>query len=358
MIIAEICNYAADYSGNFLASLRSMEEYARSMDNNNKIICVFPISARGKDWVGELQENHKVFFLEGGILKSNIQLLRWCNQYHVDIIHVHFYGLITGCFVGWFSRTMVVHHFHNTWSQPNLVKNAILRIVSSSARSLVGCSKAVFDTLIDAGFSHKKTTFITNCIDFSRLDLVKENNPYHNSKNNILILGTDFYRKGVNFALNAIEPIADELDIQLNVISHCVDETMELIIEEMGYMPKWVNVIHPVENIGDYYRASALFLSPSLAEGLCYAVPEALYCHCMTLKTNIPSLTYGLVNEDQITLTGIEELRNRIIGVMKSDNDVISERINSLRSQVIDYYNVAKWGREVYTLYKDLFDSK
>lgn len=357
MVVAEVCNYAPDYGGNFLASLMSMERFAKKESNKNEVIYVFPHSAKDKEWVTKLQIDHRVFFIPNGKVKGGLFLLRLCYKVKIDILHLHFYGLSTGLLAGCFSKASVVHHFHNTWDGQNRFKTLLLRCFSFPTKKLVGCSKAVYDTLVKAGFSKNKTTYITNCIDFSRLDSIKVETPYHNNKNNILILGSDFYRKGVDNALKALEGIQDKYPIQLNIISHHVDDTKGLVKIALGIdtMPDWVSVLEPVENIGDLYRASTIFLSPSLAEGLCYAVPEALYCGCMVLKNDIPSLTYDLEGESMITLDSLTELRSRIETFFEHKTKYI-DKIGSLRVQVKEKYDIDKWGKAVFSLYKEILD--
>ncbi len=353
MIIAEVCNYAPDYAGNFMVSLKSLEKAALEQDESNEMIYVFPSSAREKKWVFDLKNKNKVFFISDGRIKGNLELLKICKDNHVDIIHTHFYGLITGCLVGWFTKTKVVHHFHNTWDKQSLFKHYLSLFLSTSVDKLVGCSKAVFDTLMDAGFPSKKASYITNRIDFNRLDMSNNPNPFSNEKNNILILGTDFYRKGVDCALNAIKPIAEKYNLCLQIVTHTHQETKDLVEKVMGKLPQWVNICNPTETIGDYYRASKIFLSPSEAEGFCYAVHEAIYCNCMVLKTDIPAMTYGLQHEDVITLSKREELGMRIIDFMENENSYKRE-ISFLKEQVVAEYGIEKWGREMFEEYNNL----
>ena len=137
--------------------------------------------------------------------------------------------------------------------------------------------------------------YITNCIDFQRLDQ-KGDMPLtiNTDNNNLLILGTDFFRKGVDIALKAIEPIADKHNICLQIVSHYPEITEQKVKESLGYQPSWVAVLLTTELVGDNYRQSQLFLSPSRNEGLSYAIPEAIYCGCLPIKSDIPSLTYNL----------------------------------------------------------------
>ena len=37
MIIAEVCNYAPDYAGNFMVSLKSLEKAALEQDESNEM---------------------------------------------------------------------------------------------------------------------------------------------------------------------------------------------------------------------------------------------------------------------------------------------------------------------------------
>lgn len=355
MIIAEVCKYAPNYKGNFISSLECLEKYARQSNIQNEIIYVFPQGAEEKEWIKELKETHKVFFLPTGRIKENLTLLKLCRHHKIDIMHVHFYGIISTFLVGWFCKTKVINHFHNTLDNLNIAKAFILRLLSIPSKRFIGCSKAVYNTLIDNKFSKIKCSYITNCIDFSRFDTIFNDRPFPNNKNNLVILGTDFYRKGVDAALKSIEPIHTEYDLCLQIVTHNKQKTKELVEDVLGYSPDWVNYALTTEHIGDYYRNCVCFLSPSLAEGLCYAIPEALYCNCMVIKTNIPAMTYDLTGEEFITINSQEELQQRIEEVFNMDNNEKSLLIESLKEQVCKKYNINIWGKQVFALYEKVY---
>ena len=356
MIIAELCNYAAGYGGNFMASLKSMERAAKADDPNNEVIYIFPQSAKGKEWTSVLQEQHKVFFLSGGRIQDNIDLVKWCKHECVDVLHVHFYGITTFFIVGWLSKTIIVHHYHNTIVNPNSFKQSLLKLLSCRVDQFVGCSKTVSDSLVEAGYNKVKCSFITNRIDFSRFDAVHNPHPFNENQRNLLILGTDFYRKGVDIAIKAIEPIAAKYNICLHIITHSPDDTKDHVLDVMGSFPEWVHLLSPTEFIGDYYRASDIFLSPSREEGFCYAIHEALYCGCMAFKSDLPAMNYGLDGEDFITLK--DDLCQRIEMVLSMDKEELERRINDLRTQVIARFGIDEWGEEVFSLYKNVLYSK
>jgi len=357
MIIAEVCKYAPEYGGNFLSSLRSAERHIKELSKDSEVIYIFPQDAANKAWINDLEDN-RVLFLPQGNLKSNFQLTKWCKQYRIDIMHVHFYGVVSTFLVGMLCKTKVINHFHNTLIPDSPMKSMLRRWLSRWSDKLVGCSKAVYDTLISGGYSLKKCSYITNCIDFSRLDQIGNTSPFDTTRTNLLILGTDFYRKGVDTTLKAVEPIATKYDICLHIVTNNETDTRNKVIEVMGEIPAWVEITPATETIGDYYRASKIFLSPSLNEGLCYAIPEALYCNCMVLKTDLPSMCYGLDNEAFITLEDGEDLGKRIESVLMMDDDERSQLITHLREQVIAKFSLDKWGSDVAKMYVDTMNDK
>ncbi len=80
MIIAEVCNYAPDYAGNYMVSLKSLEKAALEQDESNEMIYVFPSSAREKKWVFDLKNKNKVFFISDGRIKGLFNLKQLFKQ--------------------------------------------------------------------------------------------------------------------------------------------------------------------------------------------------------------------------------------------------------------------------------------
>jgi len=354
MVIAEYCNYAANYAGNFIKSLQSMESYMKEKDPNNQIIYILPSFAATLPWAIELSRSNLVIFIpESGRIKTNFKLISYCKEYNIDILHSHFHGLSSVFLIGWLTKTKVIAHFHNTIDQIGLGKKLLYKILGIKVSHFLGCAKSVYDTLITAGFNKSKTSYITNCIDFQRLDQIGVTPITTNTdKNNLLILGTDFYRKGVDTALKAIEPIADKHNICLQIVSHYPEITKQEVKKCLGHQPSWVTVLPTTEYIGDYYKQSELFLSPSRNEGLSYAVPEAIYCGCLPIKSDIPSLTYQLNEENILSIYSTpENLCERIISLLNMSNTEKQKIVSDLKSQVVKKYSIERWGKEMGEVY-------
>ena len=337
-----------------------MESYMKEKDPNNQIIYILPSFAATLPWAIELSRSNQVIFIpESGRIKTNFKLINYCKKYNIDILHSHFHGLSSVFLIGWLTKTKVIAHFHNTIDQISLGKKILYKILGIKVCRFLGCAKSVYDTLIAAGFKKSKTSFITNCIDFQRLDkkgatllAINTNN------NNLLILGTDFFRKGVDIALKAIEPISDQHKICLMIVSHYPEITQQKVKECLSYQPSWVTVLPTTEYIGDYYRQAQVFLSPSRNEGLSYAIPEAIYCGCLPIKSDIPSLTYNLEDERSLSICSTpDNLRERIISFLNLSDSEKQKKVLELKTQVVKKYSVERWGKEMGDKYLSLQDS-
>lgn len=133
-------------------------------------------------------------------------------------------------------------------------------------------------------FGKEKTHLLTNAIDFDRLQLFSDNN----TSNQVLIFGTDFYRKGVDLAIKAILKLDDSSNLNLLVVTHTPEKTIQLIKSEIGYLPNFVTVTKPTQNVASLYNQSFLFLSPSRSEAFGYANIEAAYCGCQVIAIDVP----------------------------------------------------------------------
>lgn len=255
--VAQLCNFLADYGGNFIESLRSIETAAAKDGTPYEAIFILPEGRPDLDWIKELQRNHKVYFIS---CKSKIAIAcavyAICRKEKVDIVHSHFFGCVELSLVRMLTKAKTVYHTHNPYAKKtNILKESLRKFIQSvSVDKFISCSKATMDTLIAGGIPAEKCTYVTNRIDFSRFDASGNRHPFNLTKTNLLIFGTHFIRKGCDLALKAIEPIAKKYNIVLNIVSHHSEQTKAEVKETLGYEPEWVEYPPTTENIGDYYK--------------------------------------------------------------------------------------------------------
>lgn len=358
MKVAQACYLLGDYGGNFIRSLMSINAAATRSEVPMETIFILPEGRPDLEWIIELQRHYKVYFIS---VKSFFTMARdiymICRKEKIDILHAHFFEQYALAFVGVFSRTKVVNHYHFCYKRsPNKLKQQIhLLTIRLAIDKFVGCSKASMDSIIEGGVPRKMCTYIANRIDFSRLDLSKNPQPFDADKNNFLIFGTLFHIKGCDLALKAIEPIAEKYNISLHIVSHNIDSLKADVKQTLGYEPQWVKYPLTTECIGDYYRNATVFLSPSREEGFCTSIDEAVYCGCPVIKSDIESMVHGLDGEDfiRVPLT-VEALRDKIVEVLEMEPERRKAMTESFRKQVIEKFDISIWGEEVLQVYKDV----
>lgn len=356
--VAQACNLLSDYSGNFICSLKSIEFAARNNNVQLETIYILPKGRADLEWIIELQHQYKVYFITvKPFFAAAKEIYKICRQENVDVLHAHYFDQYPLALAGMFTHTKIVDHYHFFYTRsPSRWKQVVhLLTIRLAIDKLVGCSQASRDSLISGGVPAKMCTYITNRIDFSRLDMSKEVQPFDATKNNLLIFGTFFYTKGCDLALKAIEPIAEKYNIVLNIVSHNLEGLMADVEHTLGYEPAWVKYIKPTECVGDYYRNAQIFLSPSRNEGFCTSIDEAAYCGCPVIKSNIESMVHGFDGEDfiRVPLT-VEALRDKIVEVLEMEPERRKAMTESFRNQVIEKFDISIWGEEVLQVYNDV----
>ena len=139
-----ICNYAAKYSGNFIASLSQL---ARMVGDKN-VVYLFPTKAKGMDWINILSDHCNSMYFCDFKYKS---LRTMCKQIACDIgngnviVHTHFVEdtLLLGVKA---SFKKIICHYHMTVPDTTLFRGKVKRIIRQifyHNMVIVGVSDAV-----------------------------------------------------------------------------------------------------------------------------------------------------------------------------------------------------------------------
>lgn len=275
--VLHICDYAAAYRGNFIDSIESLEEYHDNVEN----FYLFPFYAKGtpaQKWIDEMNRNrNRAFYQERNFLKNFFLLSRIIKKNKINRIVRHFSDpkidiLIKLLFKG----EHVIRFFHCTFS---IEKNPLLHNFKKfiwRKNKLVGVSDSITDDI-----RHAYPTFssyaIANAIHFDRLDVQE---PFEKSDGvPLLIMGWDYMRKGVDLAIKACLPLQKKYNITLQIIGgKSEDKIKELARSIAGEDTNWIRYLPSINNVGTYFRANSIFLSPSRREAFGYANIEAVYC--------------------------------------------------------------------------------
>jgi glycosyltransferase involved in cell wall biosynthesis len=376
IVVCEFANYAPPFAGNFIASLFNLENELKKQNSNNKMLYIFYESAKKYEWAKEMISNDKeIFFLRNKKISVLFQLTKILRNNNVNILHLHFVSVIPFiailiCLRMICPKTKVIIHFHNTLTglsgetiKFNTIKSKLKRYLYKTISKLnvvtkfCGVGKAVFDDLIVNGIDRKKCMFIDNGIVFSRLDGKSENGKEiydMKDKKVLMIIGTHFYRKGVDIAINAVKDIAKKHNIVLMIV--CIDGSAvsQEIKKILTYIPDWIIIVQVREDIDFYFKMSDIYLTPSREEGFSYAMLESIYCGTPYIRSNLPAMDRNIHYENIIPINDVVALQKSIEFVLAQDIESKRQILKEQKEFVLSLWNIDTWSSKVIDMYLDI----
>ena len=207
MNILQVCAYAAEYEGNFMKSLYSLEQNLNDLGHN--VFYAFPENAKDKLWCVELQKRTKVFFLPLRMARikprTYLQIRQIIRINDIKIVHSHFELYDIPCNIMSKKDVKVFWHLHDPISKSEQISRNILNklqysIFSKNVR-LLAVSDFYKKIVIDFGFNKNNTATVLNGIDLYRITYPYKTNAY---KYDFLTFGWDFERKGSDVIFSAL----------------------------------------------------------------------------------------------------------------------------------------------------------
>lgn len=345
-----VCNFSANYGGNFLASLYSLAIELKAKKKN--VLFIFPLTARNKNW--EIDLSH-----------FNIA---YCNLYSRDLTRV------VRTFVSPSDRAIIHLHFTRAFSLPMSLKHYIhnhgffvihehmminsrfkrklkgllLRILGPHNSIYIGVSPAVYQQLCQE-VGEEKSRLIINAIDTERLHVQKEHN-----NNNILIFGLDYKGKGVDLAISALLHSQLSAIVRLQIVSNNIKKTTNQIISQFGFVPSFVRIIPTSTNVSRLYNNCFLFLSPSRSESFSYAVVEAAYSGDKVIASDIAGQN-TLKNIPGIKWFESENVRQLQQAIEEEYTFHIQTKtvpLEKTQNYIREHYSLKKWVHEILSIYE------
>lgn len=362
--VLHVMNYGASYRGNFIESLENLDENLQKEGYKNiYLFCEIAGKNDASVWIKEMHDRGHVTEFLTSSAKENVALIkRMISEHSVKLVHTHFITMeqfldIRNAVP---KNIPVVMHMHNHSVQGNFIKEFLRRRIYKRCIFLA-CSNSVFES-VKRDYPGNEKYEIDNGVNFSRLDSFADVTPeeYGISEDSakLLIFGFDFYRKGVDLALKAVNELRKggknyTLMISLSTNFEYVEEQIKLIL---GEMPDWVKVIKARNDVATLYNYADIFLSPSREEGLPYSVIEAGYSKCSVVLSNISAqahlkLKYGywFKSED------VADLKEKILLAEKEHADKLAN-LDSVHDYMRQNYALSKWSEQVISLYKKILE--
>jgi glycosyltransferase involved in cell wall biosynthesis len=346
-VVLQVCDYAAVYRGNFIESLESLEAYHSNIQN----IYLFPPRAKNTDaekWISEMNKQQEVAYIqEKNYLRKILQFCKIVRKHKVDYIIRHFSDLRIDLVIKlFFSSKKVIRFFHGGYKGGNLLKHRIKKFLWKHNR-MVGVSDAIAKE-VQRAFPGFSVVSIVNAIQFSRLE---EREPVTKPEGiSVLMMGWDYHRKGVDLAIKAVQSLQEKYPITLQIIGGINEEAVKALVRQItGGEPAWIRYLPATNNVGTYYYANDIFLSPSRREAFGYANIEAAYCKNSIVLSKVDGQAelqiegaYWFESEN------LEEFRNCLEAAILDlkTPEKIAQR-EQVRQQVQQKYSLYTWSKKV-----------
>jgi glycosyltransferase involved in cell wall biosynthesis len=365
-IVLHAAQYAAPYEGNFIKSLKRLEEDLCA-EGATMAYCL-PRQAEGQPWFPEFRQLHKVYTVDpwdAAGVREMLDVLR------PSIVHCHFegYDVTVSKAIGLIDEysPKVVWHLHD-WFR--YVKNPLKAIymrwcffrhycLNANGVSVIGvCDEIVrfvsrFKQMGGTNFYRKQT--ILNGIDLNRVERPNVNATPHNPFT-FLTFGGRNVQKRVDIVFMAFREIFKRnADASYRLLITEGTDTRETI-EKLcgGVMPRWCQLIKQTDNINAVFAMADCFISAAEYETFSYAVCEASIYGLPVIQSNIPGTKWNNANPSTFLFSpgSVGELLaqiERVAGVFRSLPDArCRSRQNNLK------YSLVHWSKEIIQFYQSL----
>lgn len=351
MTVLQICAFGAPSPGNFISSLTSLEQTLS--EEGIQTIYAFAETAKGRPWCEELCKRAKVYFLpvsHARILPKTYQIVRQIYQENqIDIVHSHFelYDIPATAMAP--KNTKVFWHLHDPigYNKSIKISRRILAKLQygffSRRATLLSVSLEHAEHAAKLGFDRKHIHYVPNGINTARIQTAfSESKP-----NNFLMFGWEVIRKGVDLIVTAdSDGTLPPCKIQIIGQAACQQYLQDHPTEHISFSK-------PVNDINALYRSSKAFLHVSRAEGLSYALLEAVYAGLPVICSDIPE------NQVAREFSGIFWVKSENVGDIKKQIQTICDLASPVseseyqenKAIIQRKYSLDAWKKRIVELY-------
>ena len=354
MTVLQVCAFAAEYPGNFIATLVKLE--TELSQKGFKTIYAFPERASQMAWCKELAEQTKVYFLpeaHARIMPQTYKMFRDIYRENtIDIVHTHFELYDVPATIVAPSNTRVFWHLHDPigdgFEKAGFARRLLTKIqygYVGKRATLLTVSQKHGDFAASIGFPQRQIVYFPNGINterIKRVDFKKDIEEKH-----FLMLGWDVYRKGVDVLVNAL-PLLNRRDFSVCVVG--MDKCEKYLKQNSR---EAVIFLHPVTDINVLFERSQAFLHISRSEGQSYALLEAIYAGLPVICSDIPENSFAKqfknlywVNVgDSLCLAEMMEF------LLAKAEPVDESAVAGNRKLIDENYSIHAWVRRTVSLY-------
>jgi glycosyltransferase involved in cell wall biosynthesis len=357
--------FNSPYGGSFFQSLLMLEQ--KLNQDHTDMVYLFHTDTSHYNWIQDLiEQGKKVYFLSGNFSKDIFYIRDLLVKHDIKYIHAHFAGLkylflLNVASKLYSKQTFIVRHLRNH-DKPRGFFGESLRKMLNKVDLYIGCSESVaIEYKKNFKIEDGKITHVTNAINFNRLNkfdnLQRADYKIGAETKVFLLFGFDYYRKGVDVVLEAMDRLVKEdHDVCLLLsLSTNKDVIESRITDRFSKIPDWLKILSPREDIASYYLLSNYFISASREEGFCNALVESAYCERPIISSDIPGQgSLNIPHTYKFTSENVSELKDAMIALMSLPEAQKKQIVAEQKEYVIKNFDLDTWAEQITDVYRNL----
>jgi len=365
--LVHLAGYTGPYAGSFIPMLCSILGAARERGWATEAVFVEPV--RGRGWLEEL-DRHGLSY-RFAQTDSRTALSREIRSLVLErgertILHTHFTTFDVAAATAKADRRPLVYWHIHSRAQPELrvrIRNAIkYAIIGRSVQRILCVAPDIAAAVRRRGGGSSKVTFWPNAMDLDRFPLVGASERRHaraalglpSEARVITHFGWDWARKGGDLYLEAVALLVSRRLADFVAVTVGGGDMARGLSARLG-LDEVVRVLEPTDNVQLLYAAADMFVTPSRAEGMPFAMLEALASGLPVVATDIPgqrAVGDGL-ESCFWTDSEPEAIANAIQAALSVRPEVQGARAAAARERIRDQRSLAAWSGRLMELYED-----
>lgn len=351
MKVLQVCAYAAQYSGNFMASLLTLDKYLATF--GVQTMYLFPESAAQMPWCQQLQTERTVFFADSNRFSwKTYRQIKYAMK-DADIVHSHFELYDCLCALAKKKHQKLFWHLHDSFDE-NI--DAVHRIINRVQYDLFGRRAVLIspnryyaDYTVKLGFPAKNVHIVDNCIDCGRLQSTAQTE----RKYDFFAFGGFYKIKGTDILMDACRLLVSQgLSFSVGIVGY--PATWDYLEQNYPDLRNCIIPLTPAEDVNPFYNSTGVFLSTSRRESFSYALLEALYKERPAIVSNIVGTQWAKAfdsvaffeNEDA------EGLAQQMKAFLTGQLWYTPQSLRMAAQKVTQQYDCAAWARRIEEIYR------
>ena len=303
MRVLMVCDYRSPNPGNFIPSIRCLDEYIHNAGGDYSVVYAFCTICSSFEWCKQMiADGAKVYFYENKAFVYGVRFLNnIIKREKITIIHTHFEPFDKSTlFVKLIHpHIKVIWHLHDDFTLGENIKPTVMQRLKMFIRDNLVTTIAVSPHIkTKYGYvliNHLAPTYLPKCTKFDATrDAFREKIGIKHDEIAIVFFGWDMKRKGLDIACKMLSYLPESLRSRCKL---CIQvpktEKSEHFVNEYCSYPELIYWLESTPAVYEYHMAADIMLSASRSETFAYTIMEALAVGTSVVSSDIPGVMWS-----------------------------------------------------------------